>query len=132
MLQFLAYRTQWTITLYLLPSQWPQPQNEELLLAMEEFDFEEKCNEIRKMDRNLVVTGKSTNENDKEELDNKADDDDPDNAEEFEGEEFEQETGCRYVCLDFFSIVFSFIFHFLLLMFLEVFDPESTSGSEST
>nr|XP_027192477.1 uncharacterized protein LOC101509134 isoform X2 [Cicer arietinum] len=95
MLQFLAYRTQWTITLYLLPSQWPQPQNEELLLAMEEFDFEEKCNEIRKMDRNLVVTGKSTNENDKEELDNKADDDDPDNAEEFEGEEFEQETGCR-------------------------------------
>jgi hypothetical protein len=29
-------------TSFLLPSQWPQPQNEELLLAMEESDFEEK------------------------------------------------------------------------------------------
>lgn len=48
MLQFPAFMTQYpwstrTIpTSFLLPSQWPQPQNEELLLAMEESDFEEK------------------------------------------------------------------------------------------
>ncbi|KAL2340951.1 hypothetical protein E2542_SST02302 [Spatholobus suberectus] len=99
MLQFPAYMTQYPLstrtipTSFLLPSQWPQPQNEELLLAMEESDFEEKCNEIRKMNSNLVVIGKTTNENDKEDFDNEADDDDADNAEESEGEEFEQETG---------------------------------------
>nr|VDC95542.1 unnamed protein product [Brassica oleracea] len=27
---------------HLLPIQWPQPQNEEILLAMEEAEFEEK------------------------------------------------------------------------------------------
>ena len=48
MLQFPAYMTQYpssTTTIpssFLLPSQWPQPHNEELLLAMEESDFEEK------------------------------------------------------------------------------------------
>lgn len=52
-----------------------------------------QCNEIRKMNSNLIVIGKTTNENDKEDFDNEADDDDPDNAEESEGEEFEQETG---------------------------------------
>ncbi|KAG5035659.1 hypothetical protein AAZX31_04G170500 [Glycine max] len=99
MLQFPAYMTQYPLstmtipTSFLLPAQWPQPQNEELLLAMEESDFEEKCNEIRKMNSNLIVIGKTTNENDKEDFDNEADDDDADNAEESEGEEFEQETG---------------------------------------
>uniref|UniRef100_A0A9I9EME8 Uncharacterized protein n=1 Tax=Cucumis melo TaxID=3656 RepID=A0A9I9EME8_CUCME len=34
------------LTLFLLPSQWPQPQNEELLLAMEESEFEEKSLEV--------------------------------------------------------------------------------------
>ncbi|KEH35028.1 putative anaphase-promoting complex subunit 15 [Medicago truncatula] len=97
MLQFPAFMTQYQLstripTSFLLPSQWPQPQNEELLLAMEESDFEEKCNEIRKMNSNLIIIGKTTNENDKEDFD-EADDDDPDNAEESEGEEFEQETG---------------------------------------
>lgn len=48
MLQFPAFMTQYQLstrmipTSYLLPSQWPQPQSEELLLAMEESDFEEK------------------------------------------------------------------------------------------
>ncbi|MBA0718492.1 hypothetical protein Golax_006239 [Gossypium laxum] len=106
----------------LLPSQWPQPHNEELLLAMEESNLEDKkfveadvylggfhmfagdgfvnaciinfcqLNEIRDTNRNLVVIGKTTADNDKED-DNDADDDDADNAEESEGEEFEQETG---------------------------------------
>ncbi|KAI9087665.1 hypothetical protein K1719_030535 [Acacia pycnantha] len=99
MLQFPAYMTQYpsstrTIpTSFLLPSQWPQPLNEELLLAMEESEFEEKCKEIRDTNRNQIVIGKTTADNDKEELDNDADDDDADNGEESEGEEFEQETG---------------------------------------
>ncbi|KAL5544116.1 hypothetical protein UlMin_007900 [Ulmus minor] len=99
MLQFPGFMTQYprsttTIpTSCLLPSQWPQPHNEELLLAMEEADFEEKLNEIRKTNTNMVVIGKTTTDNDKEDYDNDVDDDDVDNAEESEGEEFEQETG---------------------------------------
>ncbi|KAJ6672355.1 hypothetical protein OIU85_013679 [Salix viminalis] len=98
MLQFPAFMTQYPVstrtipTSYLLSSQWPQPQSEELLLAMEESDFEDKCNEIKKGDSNLAVIGKTTVDNDKEEYDNDADDDDADNVEESEGEEFEQET----------------------------------------
>ncbi|KAK7855332.1 hypothetical protein CFP56_028314 [Quercus suber] len=48
MLQFPAFMTQYpwstrTIpTSFLLPSQWPQPHSEELLLATEESDYEEK------------------------------------------------------------------------------------------
>ncbi|KAB5532044.1 hypothetical protein DKX38_018714 [Salix brachista] len=48
MLQFPAFMTQYPVstrtipTSYLLCSQWPQPQSEELLLAMEESDFEDK------------------------------------------------------------------------------------------
>jgi hypothetical protein len=48
MLQFPAFMTQYswssrTIpTSFLLPYQWPQPHSEDLLLAMEESDFEEK------------------------------------------------------------------------------------------
>ncbi|XWS60057.1 hypothetical protein CRYUN_Cryun07bG0001500 [Craigia yunnanensis] len=99
MLQFPAFMTQFPSTTrtiptsFLLPSQWPQPHNEELLLAMEESSLEEKLNEIRDTNRNLVVIGKTTADNDKEDDDNDADDDDADNAEESEGEEFEQETG---------------------------------------
>ena len=52
-----------------------------------------QCNEIRKINSNLVVIGKPAADNDKEDFDNDADDDDPDNAEESEGDEFEQETG---------------------------------------
>ncbi|XP_057443381.1 uncharacterized protein LOC130735372 [Lotus japonicus] len=96
MLQFPAFMTQYPMstrtisTSFMLPSQWPQPHNEEFLLAMEESNFEEKCNEIS----NLIMIGKTTNENEKEEFDNEADDDDDaDNAEASEGEEFEQETG---------------------------------------
>ncbi|KAB1215658.1 hypothetical protein CJ030_MR4G023319 [Morella rubra] len=155
MLQFPAFMIQYpwatrTIpTSLLLPSQWPQPHSEELLLAMEESDFDEKtldlvdyrsqggfldfhalreefdvlkggeimrcpdrqfqvprydsqsytssacslmCNEIRKTNSSLVVMGRTTADNEKEEYDNEADDDDADNAEESEGEEFEQET----------------------------------------
>ncbi|KAJ7945819.1 Anaphase-promoting complex subunit [Quillaja saponaria] len=80
MLQFPAYMTQYpcsTKTIppsFLLPSQWPQPHNEELVLATEESDFEEKCNEIRKTNSILVVIGKTTVDNDKEDFDNDADD----------------------------------------------------------
>ncbi|KAJ6748547.1 hypothetical protein OIU79_029624 [Salix purpurea] len=68
MLQFPAFMTQYPVstrtipTSYLLSSQWPQPQSEELLLAMEESDFEDKCNEIKKGDSNLAVIGKTTGE----------------------------------------------------------------------
>ncbi|KAM7475485.1 hypothetical protein LguiB_022728 [Lonicera macranthoides] len=130
MMQFPAFMTQypWSMkvipTSYLLPAQWPQPHSDELLLAMEESDFEDKghdigvpvgwlikgmadyehgqvkqssypptCNEMRKMNSNLVVIGKTTIDNDKEDFDNDADDDDADNAEESEVDEFEQETG---------------------------------------
>ncbi|CDP12736.1 unnamed protein product [Coffea canephora] len=99
MLQFPAFMTQypWSTrmipTSYLLPAQWPQPQSDELLLSMEEAEFEEKCNEIRKTNSNLLVIGKATTDNDKEDFDNDADDDDADNVEESEGDDFEQETG---------------------------------------
>lgn len=56
-----------------------------------------QCNEIRKIDSNLIVIGKSTVDIDKEDFDNDADDDDEaDNAEESEGDEFEQETGWSF------------------------------------
>ncbi|KAJ6765306.1 hypothetical protein OIU74_024063 [Salix koriyanagi] len=112
MLQFPAFMTQFPVstrtipTSYLLSSQWPQPQSEELLLAMEESDFEDKFHltyddprkllfdamKLKRGDSNLAVIGKTTVDNDKEEYDNDADDDDADNVEESEGEEFEQET----------------------------------------
>ncbi|KAG5618083.1 hypothetical protein H5410_017907 [Solanum commersonii] len=60
---------------------------------MEESDFEEKYNEIRKMNSNLVVIGKTNIDNDKEDFDNEAEDDDADNGDESEGDDFEQETG---------------------------------------
>lgn len=41
MLQY-PYSTRIIPTSFLLPAQWPQPQSDELLLAMEESDFEEK------------------------------------------------------------------------------------------
>ncbi|XP_057951346.1 uncharacterized protein LOC131146075 [Malania oleifera] len=99
MLQYPAFMTQypWAMrtipTSFLLPSQWPQPQSDEFLLAMEESDFEDKCNEIRKMGNNIKVIGQTTIDNDKEDFDNDADDDDADNAEESDGDDFEQETG---------------------------------------
>ncbi|KAJ0236412.1 hypothetical protein HA466_0257190 [Hirschfeldia incana] len=78
---------------HLLPIQWPQPQNEEMILAMEEAEFEEKCNEIRKMSPSLPVIGKPVVDNNQEEDDNEGDDDDDaDNADESDEEEFEQET----------------------------------------
>ncbi|XP_030542245.1 uncharacterized protein LOC115749530 [Rhodamnia argentea] len=98
MLQFPGFMTQFPESTrmipssFLLPSQWPQPQNEELLLALEESELDEKYNEIRKLDSNIVVIGKSAAENDKDADEEDADDDDPDNAEESEGDEFEQET----------------------------------------
>ncbi|XP_042500363.1 uncharacterized protein LOC122078445 [Macadamia integrifolia] len=98
MLQFPAFMKQYPASTsmipssVILPSQWPHPQSDELLLAMEEADLEEKCNEIQKTNSNLVVIGKMTVDNDKEDFDNDADDDDADNAEESEGDEFEQET----------------------------------------
>ncbi|CAH9073655.1 unnamed protein product [Cuscuta epithymum] len=79
-------------TSYLLPAQWPKPHHEELLLAMEESDFEEKINEIGKFNSNLTVIGKTTIvDNDKEDFE--AEDDDADNGEESEADDFDQETG---------------------------------------
>lgn len=49
-------------------------------------------NEIRKMNSNLPVIGK-TNADYKEEFDADAEEDDPDNVEESDGDDFEQETG---------------------------------------
>ncbi|KAF1893134.1 hypothetical protein Lal_00015565 [Lupinus albus] len=87
MSQISAYMTQYPLstrtipTLFFLPSQWPQPHNEERLLAIEESDFEEKkieeapdtirnivmskCNEIKKINSTIVVIGKTAHENDK-------------------------------------------------------------------
>lgn len=49
-------------------------------------------NEIKKANSNVVVIGKTTLDNDKEDFDPDADDDDDvDNVEESEGDEFEQE-----------------------------------------
>ncbi|KAH7528403.1 hypothetical protein FEM48_Zijuj05G0068600 [Ziziphus jujuba var. spinosa] len=42
-------------TSVLLPSQWPQPHSDELLLAMEESDFEEKAYGLTYVDRTLIV-----------------------------------------------------------------------------
>ncbi|KAK2663666.1 hypothetical protein Ddye_002240 [Dipteronia dyeriana] len=98
MLQFPAFMRQYpssTRTVpasFLLPSQWPQPHSEEFHLLMEESEFEDKCNEIRKTNSNLIVIGKTTVDNDKEDFDNDADDEDADHGDESEGEEFEQET----------------------------------------
>ncbi|XP_077229121.1 transcription termination factor [Tasmannia lanceolata] len=99
MLQFPAFMPQFpSPTLIpssvLLPSQWPPlSQNDDLLLVMEESDLEDKWNEIRKTNSNLVVIGKTILDNDKEDFDPDADDDDADHVEESDGEEFEQETG---------------------------------------
>ncbi|KAL9439122.1 hypothetical protein AB3S75_024728 [Citrus x aurantiifolia] len=54
--------------------------------------YDHYCNEIRKTNSNLIVIGKTTVDNDKEDFDNDADDDDADHGDESEGEEFEQET----------------------------------------
>ncbi|XVE56342.1 hypothetical protein DITRI_Ditri04bG0001600 [Diplodiscus trichospermus] len=95
MLQFPAFMTQFPSTTttiptsFWLPSQLSQPHSEELFLSVEESNLEQKLNEIRDINRNLVVIGKTTADNDKED-NNDADDDDTDNAEESEGEEFEQ------------------------------------------
>ncbi|CAI0451557.1 unnamed protein product [Linum tenue] len=100
MLQTPAFMTQYpwsTRTVpssFLMSSQPPaQTHTPEQLLAMEEDVYEEQLNEIQKTNSNLIVIGKTTVDNDKDEDDNDPDDDDADNADESEGEEFEQETG---------------------------------------
>lgn len=67
-------------------------QEDELLLAMAESDLEEKLNEIRKTNSNLVIIGKPTSDI-KEEYDAEVEDDDADNVEESDGDDFDQETG---------------------------------------
>ncbi|XP_020572158.1 uncharacterized protein LOC110018985 isoform X1 [Phalaenopsis equestris] len=66
--------------------------NDELLLAMEESELEDRWNEIRKANSNLPVIGKVVHDY-KEDIDADAEDDDADNLEESDGDEFEQETG---------------------------------------
>uniref|UniRef100_A0A166DLQ6 Uncharacterized protein n=1 Tax=Daucus carota subsp. sativus TaxID=79200 RepID=A0A166DLQ6_DAUCS len=77
---------------YFIGFEWGLLHNRFYLLSCQ-FSVHEQCNEIRKMNSNIVVIGKTTVDNDKEDLDNDPDDDDADNVEESEGEEFEQETG---------------------------------------
>ncbi|CAM6086228.1 unnamed protein product [Calypogeia fissa] len=60
--------------------------NEEAVLAQEEADYEEKLNEIRTANLNLIPIGKTTPENDQEEYEPDAEDEEGDNAEE-EGED---------------------------------------------
>ncbi|KAK9104347.1 hypothetical protein Scep_021191 [Stephania cephalantha] len=99
MLQFPAFMTQYpspasmVSSSVLMPWQWPPPQSEELQLDLEESELESKLMEIRKANTNMVVIGKATVDNDKEDFDNDVDDEDADNAEESDGDEFEQETG---------------------------------------
>ncbi|XP_021733548.1 uncharacterized protein LOC110700332 [Chenopodium quinoa] len=98
MLQFPAFMTQFPSSERMIPAslllqhQLANAQNEDELLALEESEFLDKCNEIKKLNCNVVVIGKTKVDNDKEDIDNEAEDDDEaDNAEESEGE-FEQET----------------------------------------
>ncbi|XP_074316834.1 uncharacterized protein LOC141653092 [Silene latifolia] len=98
MLQFPAFMTQFPSTEKTIPAtillqhQFANAQNEDELLALEEAEFLDKCNEIKKMNSNAIVIGKTKADNDKEDVDNDAEEeDDADNAEESEGE-FEQET----------------------------------------
>ncbi|KAH9624326.1 hypothetical protein KSS87_005240 [Heliosperma pusillum] len=99
MLQFPAFMTQFPSSEKTIPAtillqhQFTNAQNEDELLALEEAEFLDKCNEIKKMNNNAIVIGKVKVDNDKEDVDNDAEEeDDADNAEESEGE-FEQETG---------------------------------------
>ncbi|KQK00140.1 anaphase-promoting complex subunit 15 [Brachypodium distachyon] len=96
MLQFPAMMRQWPSP-PLIPASTLLPvpastQEDELLLAMAESDLEEKLNEIRKTNSNLVIIGKPTSDI-KEEYDAEVEDDDADNVEESDGDDFDQETG---------------------------------------
>ncbi|XP_068665758.1 uncharacterized protein [Aristolochia californica] len=98
MLQFPAFMAQYPSPTLISPSALvpcpsPHSHNEEFLLAMEESALEDKWNEIRKTNNNVVVIGKTVLDNDKEDMDADADEDEADNVEESEGDEFEQETG---------------------------------------
>ncbi|CAM8929665.1 unnamed protein product [Rhodiola kirilowii] len=87
-----TWSTRMIPTSFLLPSQWPQPHTDELLLSIEESEFEDTLDEIKKMNSNLPVIGRTSGTTEKEDLDNDVDEEEADNAEESEGEEFEQET----------------------------------------
>ncbi|XP_020263933.1 uncharacterized protein LOC109839891 [Asparagus officinalis] len=96
MLQFPAFMRQFPSP-PLLPSStllplWAFSHNDELLLAMEESELEDKWSEIRKINSSVPVIGK-INTDYKEDFDADAEDDDPDNVDESEGDEFEQEAG---------------------------------------
>ncbi|KAL9267958.1 hypothetical protein AKJ16_DCAP24168 [Drosera capensis] len=74
----------------LVPHPSTNPQYDEHVLAIEESDYEEKLNDIGKMNSNLPIIGRTV-DNNKENFDNDVDDDDDgDNVDESEGE-FEQE-----------------------------------------
>ncbi|KAK1258525.1 hypothetical protein QJS04_geneDACA014850 [Acorus gramineus] len=97
MLQFPAFMQQYPSSMLMpssviLPSQWPDPHNDDIFLPLEESELDDKWNEIRKANNNLVVIGK-TSPDYKEDYDAEADEDDGDNVEESEGDELEQETG---------------------------------------
>ncbi|RLM78679.1 hypothetical protein C2845_PM12G19050 [Panicum miliaceum] len=96
MLQFPALMRQWPSP-PLIPASTLLPvpatsHEDELLLAMAESDLEDKLNEIRKTNSNLVIIGKPTGDT-KEEYDAGVEDEDADNVEESDGDDFDQETG---------------------------------------
>ncbi|GJN21469.1 hypothetical protein PR202_gb08947 [Eleusine coracana subsp. coracana] len=96
MLQFPALMRQWPSP-PLIPASTLLPvpatsQEDEILLAMAESDLEDKLNEIRKTNSNLVIIGKPAGDV-KEDDDAEAEDDDADNVDESDGDDFDQETG---------------------------------------
>lgn len=110
------------------------------ILAVNLVWFIWQLNEIRKTNNNLIVIGKTTNDNDKEDFDNDADDDDADNAEESEGEEFEQETGWRCLISLFpfvakrpaWFCVIEFLFSWALALFFHIHRVSAVSWTELT
>nr|ABK26791.1 unknown [Picea sitchensis] len=98
MLQFPAFMQQHpTSTLaassFLHLSPWPLLQNDDVQLAMEEAELEEKWAEIRNANSNLPVLGRTNVDNDQEDVEGEPEDEEADNAEESDADDFEQETG---------------------------------------
>jgi Anaphase-promoting complex subunit 15 len=69
------------------------PQEEEMLLSMVESELEEKLNDVRKANSNLVIIGKASTESCKEEMEADGEDEEGEHVDESDAEDFEQETG---------------------------------------
>ncbi|XP_078156395.1 transcription termination factor [Carex rostrata] len=69
------------------------PQEEEMLLSMAESELEEKLNDIRKANSNLVIIGKAGTDSYKEDMEADGEDEEGEHVDESDAEDFEQETG---------------------------------------